>query len=241
MWNHRIAFFAGVILALAALPLLAGADARIKARLGKVLSPGYEIGPIKETPIKGLFEVVVGADVIYVSGDGEYMIDGRLIDLANQKDLTEPRRAMIRKQAIDKVGEDRMVIFAPDKYKHTITVFTDIDCGYCRKLHRQIADYGAEGIRVRYLFFPRAGVNSDSFRKSVSVWCADDRRQALTDAKAGKSLETRSCKNPVKDHLELGKQLGVSGTPAIVLESGDLVPGYVPAKRLAAMLNAKGR
>ncbi|WP_089726585.1 DsbC family protein [Candidatus Thiosymbion oneisti] len=239
MWNHRIAFFAGVILTLAASPLLADADAKIKARLGKVLSPGYEIGGIKETPIKGLFEVVVGADVIYVSGDGKYMVDGRLIDLASQKDLTEPRRAMIRKQAVDQVGEDRMVIFAPDEYEHTITVFTDIDCGYCRKLHREIADYGAEGIRVRYLFFPRAGVDSDSFKKSVSVWCADDRRQAMTDAKAGKPVETKSCENPVQDHLELGKQVGVSGTPAILLESGDMVRGYVPAKRLAAMLNAK--
>jgi len=241
MWNRRIAFFTGVILALAASPLLAGAEAKIKARLDKVLSPGYEIGSIEKTPIKGLFEVVVGADVIYVSGDGKYMVDGRLIDLANQKDLTEPRRAKIRKQAIDKVGEDRMVIFAPDKYEHTITVFTDIACGYCRKLHRQIADYGAEGIRVRYLFFPRAGVGSDSFKKSVSVWCADGRRQAMTDAKAGKPVEPKSCENPVQDHLELGKQLGVSGTPAILLESGDMVPGYVPAKRLATMLNAKGR
>jgi len=239
MWNRRIACFSGVILALAALPLLAGADAEIKAQLGKVLSPGYEISAIEETPIKGLFEVVVGADVIYVSGDGKYMVDGHLIDLASQKDLTEPRRAMIRKQAVDQVSEDQMVIFSPDEYTHTITVFTDIDCGYCRKLHYQIADYGAEGIRVRYLFFPRAGVDSDSFKKSVSVWCADDRRQAMTDAKAGKSLETKSCENPVRDHLELGKRLGISGTPAMVLESGDLVPGYVPAKRLAAMLNRK--
>jgi len=241
MWNHRIAFFAGVILALATSPVLAGAEARIKARLGKVLSPGYEIGSIEKTPIKGLFEGVVGADVIYVSGDGKYMMDGRLIDLVRQKDLTEPRRAEVRKQAVDKVGEDRMVIFAPAEYEHTITVFTDIDCGYCRKLHREVADYGAAGIRVRYLFFPRAGIDSDSFRKSVSVWCADDRRQAMTDAKAGKSLEAGSCKNPVRDHLELGKQIGVSGTPVILLESGEMVPGYVPAKRLAAMLNAKGR
>jgi len=241
MWNHRIAFFAGVILVLAASPLLAGADTKIKARLEKMLSPGYEIGATKETPIKGLFEVVVGANVIYVSGDGKYMIDGRLIDLTSQKDLTELRQAMFRKRAIDKIDEDRMVIFAPGKYKHTITVFTDIDCGYCRKLYREIADYGTEGLRVRYLFLPRAGVDSDSFKKSVSVWCADDRHQALTDAKVGKSLETKSCRNPIQDHLELSKQLGISGTPTIVLESGDLVPGYVSAKRLAAMLNAKGR
>jgi len=241
MRNRRITSLAGVILALAVSPLLAGAGAKIKARLEKVLSPGYEIGSIKKTPIKGLFEVVVGVDVIYVSGDGKYIVDGHLIDLANRKDLTEPRRSEIRKQAVDKVGEDRMVIFAPDKYEHTITVFTDIDCGYCRKLHREIADYGAAGIRVRYLFFPRVGIDSDTFKKSVSVWCADDRRQAMTDAKAGKSLETKNCENPIKDHWELGKRLEISGTPAILLENGDMVAGYVPAKRLATMLNAKGR
>lgn len=242
MWNNRSAFLVGVILTLAASPLFAGADAKIKARLEKVLSPEYKIESIQETPIKGLFEVVVGADVIYVSGDGKYMIHGRLIDMTGHKDLkdlTEPRRAAVRRQAVDKAGEDRMVIFAPAKYDHTITVFTDIDCGYCRKLHREIADYGAEGIRVRYLFFPRAGIDSGSFKKAVSVWCADDRRQAMTDAKAGKQIETKRCKNPVEDHFELGKQLGISGTPAILLESGELVQGYVPAKRLAAMLNAK--
>ncbi len=238
MRNNRIAFYAGMILALAASPVFADADAKIKARLERLL-PNYEIGNIDKTPVKGLFAVVVGADVVYVSGDGRYMIQGRLVDLASRADLTEPRRVVARKQAMEKIGEDRMVIFAPAEYDHTITVFTDIDCGYCRKLHREIADYGAAGIRVRYLFFPRAGVDSDSFRKSVAVWCADDRRRAMTDAKAGKRLKTKSCKNPVKDHLELGEMLGVSGTPAILLESGDMLPGYVPAKRLAAMLNAK--
>jgi thiol:disulfide interchange protein DsbC len=137
------------------------------------------------------------------------------------------------------VPESEMVIFGADDAKHTITVFTDIDCGYCRKLHREIDDYNKENIRVRYLFYPRAGVGSPSYDKAVSVWCADDRKQAMTDAKSGKTLESKSCDNPVKGHLVLGELMGVNGTPAIVLESGELLPGYVPAKRMAQMLNSQ--
>jgi thiol:disulfide interchange protein DsbC len=178
----------------------------------------------------------MGPQVIYVSDDGKYMMQGRLIDLAKREDLTEPRRAAARKQAVERIGEDRMVIFAPEKYDHTVTVFTDIECGYCRKLHQEISDYGKEGIRVRYVFYPRAGAGSDSYKEAIAVWCAADRQKAMTDAKAGKGIEAKSCENPVDEHIKLGEQLGVSGTPAIVLESGELVPGYVPAKRLAALL-----
>jgi thiol:disulfide interchange protein DsbC len=169
------------------------------------------------------------------------MVQGRMIDLDKREDLTEPRKAAARQQAVNKVGEDNMVIFGPDKYDHTVTVFTDIECGYCRKLHREIADYGAEGIRVRYVFYPRAGADSASYKEAVSVWCSDDRRKAMTDAKSGKKLEAKSCSNPVRKHMELGELLGISGTPAIVLENGDMVPGYVPAKRLAAILESKTR
>jgi len=238
MWNVGRTLLVGVMLALVASPSMADANAKIKARLEKVL-PEYTIDGINKTPVSGLYEVTMGPQVIYVSSDGNYMIQGRLIDLANRKDLTEPRQAAARKAAVDKIGEDEMVIFAPDKYDHTVTVFTDIDCGYCRKLHSEIADYGAEGIRIRYLFFPRAGLRSESYKKAVSVWCSNDRRQALTDAKAGKEIESKSCDNPVEEHMKLGELLGVSGTPAILLENGDLVPGYIPAKRLAEILEAE--
>jgi len=234
MTSTRI-LFAGLALTLAASPVLAGAEAAIKESLAKML-PEYEIGSIGETPVKGLYEVMMGPQVMYVSGDGRYMMQGRMIDLANREDLTEPRQAAARKQAVDKVGDAGMVIFAPEKYDHTVTVFTDTDCGYCRKLHKEIDQYEAEGIRVRYLFFPRAGVGSESFKDAVSVWCADDRQKALTEAKAGKRPEQKTCDNPVKAHMALGEMLGISGTPAIVLDNGDMVPGYVPPKRLAAML-----
>jgi thiol:disulfide interchange protein DsbC len=207
------------------------------------------VDSIHETPVPGLFEVLVGSDVIYVSKDGRYMVQGRMVDLVSREDLTEnsPRLAEARKkefkeraEAIKKLGPDQMIVFAPEgKPTYTITVFTDIDCGYCRKLHGEIAGYNAEGIKVQYLFYPRAGEGSPSFAKAVSFWCADDRRTALTDAKAGKSIPDKTCPNPVKEHLELGEQMGVSGTPAIVLENGEMVPGYIPPKRLAAMLKEK--
>ncbi len=238
---------AGAVLALVSAQALADATA-IKKSLAKIL-PEYEVGSVHETPVPGLFEVLVGSDVIYVSKDGRYMVQGRMIDLVSKEDLTEtsPRLAEARKQeakervaAVNKLGEDKMIIFSPPgKAEHTITVFTDIDCGYCRKLHGEIDGYLAEGIKVRYLFFPRSGVGTPSFDKAISVWCADDRKAALTDAKAGKSVPDKKCDNPVKEQMELGEKLGVSGTPAIILESGEMVPGYVPPKRLATMLGEK--
>jgi thiol:disulfide interchange protein DsbC len=242
-----LTLLAGGLLALGSTQ--AAADkAAIKKSLAQVL-PDYEVDSVYETPVPGLFEVLIGTDVIYVSKDGRYMVQGRMIDLASKEDLTEgsPRLAEARKkefkeraEAIKKLGPDQMIVFAPEgKPTYTITVFTDIDCGYCRKLHGEIAGYNAEGIKVQYLFYPRAGEGSPSFAKAVSVWCADDRRTALTDAKAGKSIPDKTCPNPVKEHLELGEQMGVSGTPAIVLENGEMVPGYIPPKRLAAMLKEK--
>ena len=166
-------------------------------------------------------------------GNGQ---QGTILDIKNRENLTEPRKTKARMAAIDAVGVDNMIVFAPENPKHSITVFTDIDCGYCRKLHREIDQYNEAGIGVRYLFYPRAGVGSPSFKKAISVWCADDKRQALTDAKNGKDPAPKECENPVADHFKLGGLLGVSGTPAVVLDDGQMVPGYVPAERMAAFL-----
>ncbi len=220
----------------------------IRDRLSKIL-PDYEINSIYETPIPGVYEVLLDSELVYISGDGRYMFQGRLIDLKDRKDLTESsprllearkRQAKDRVAALEAMGEDTMVIFSPEHPKHTISVFTDIDCGYCRKLHREIQSYLDEGIRVRYLFYPRAGAGSPSYNKAVSVWCADDRNQAMTDAKAGKRIENKKCDNPVLEHLNLGHKFGVSGTPTLVLEDGTIVPGYMPAKRLSALLESSG-
>ncbi len=201
--------------------------------------PGLTVGEINTTPVPGLYEVAVGQKIVYVTADGRYLLQGVLIDLQQQKNLTKPRLDAIKAKAVAALDEQQMVIFGPKDAKHTITVFTDIDCGYCRKLHSEINDYIDKDIRVRYLFYPRAGVGSSSYDKAVSVWCADDRKAAMTRAKAGKPIEKRTCDNPVKQDMALGQQMGVTGTPAIVLNSGRMIPGYVPAERLLPILQSE--
>ena len=219
---------------------LAGDAATIRGALAKAI-PDVKIDSVTPSPIDGLYEVMTGTQLMYVTGDGRYFFDGRIVDLKTRTDISEPRLAAARQQAVAKIDEENMVIFAPDDYKHTVTVFTDIDCGYCRKLHSQIDQYGEEGIRVRYLFYPRAGKGSSAYKDAVSVWCADDRQAAMTDAKSGKEVEAKTCDNPVDEHMALGGDLGLRGTPALVLESGDMVPGYVDPKRLSALLEKSGQ
>lgn len=218
----------------------ASPEERIRAALKKIV-PDMEITSVQPSPIDGLYEVMAGTDLLYVTKDGRYFMSGHIVDLASREDLTEPRLAEARKRLIDSIGEDQMVVFGPDAQpEHTVTVFTDIECGYCRKLHSQMAQYESEGIRVRYLFFPRAGKGSPAYEEAVSVWCAGDaeaRRTAMTKAKAGRKIAARSCENPVDRHMTLGADLGLRGTPAILTEDGTLIPGYVDPKRLAARLN----
>jgi thiol:disulfide interchange protein DsbC len=213
-------------------------NAAIRQSLGKVL-PGVTPDQIKPSPMQGVSEVLVGPRLFYISDDGKYLLQGSLIDLNTRKDISEERRKDIRLDAINKIGADNMIVFPAEKERHTITVFTDIDCGYCRKLHKEIDQFNAEGITVRYLMFPRSGINTPSYDKAVSVWCADDRRAALTHAKAGDEIDARKCDNPVKEQYELGGLLGVTGTPALILDNGELLPGYVPAKRLAKALDGQ--
>lgn len=220
---------------------LASPEQKIRAAL-KEIAPELKVTSIQPAPIKGLYEVMAGTDLMYITADGRHFISGHIVDLKTRDDLTEPRLAEARKRLIDAVGEDAMVVFGNKSAKHTITVFTDIECGYCRKLHSQIADYEKEGIRVRYLFFPRAGKDSAAYDEAVSVWCAGDdeaRRTALTKAKSGQTIETKTCDNPVEEHMTLGADLGLRGTPAIITESGEMIPGYVEPKQLAARLNGQ--
>ncbi|TVQ90198.1 MAG: DsbC family protein [Chromatiaceae bacterium] len=234
---HRPALWVVAILLLASAAGSVQADeaSTIRAALARVL-PDYSVTSVQPTPVAGLFQVEIGPQIMFVTGDGRYLFDGALVDLQTRKDLTEAARGAARRRALQTIGEDNMVVFGPADSPHTITVFTDIDCGYCRKLHAEIDNYAAEGIRVRYLFYPRTGADTPSFDKAVSVWCADDRQAAMTLAKEGKSIPSKRCANPVKRHMELGELLGVRGTPAIMLDSGEMVPGYVEPKRLAALL-----
>ncbi len=195
-----------------------------------------EIRPehIQPSVVAGLWEVRVGSEIAYVSADGRHLFRGDVIDAETDANLTEQRRHGLRRDLLMEVADDQTVIFAPAEYTSTIHVFTDIDCGYCRKLHREIAEYNARGIRVRYLFFPRSGPGTESWTKAEQVWCAADRPRALTRSKMGEVLKEKTCSpNPVARHYELGRDVGLLGTPAIVLESGELLGGYVPPAELA--------
>ncbi|MCU7811433.1 MAG: DsbC family protein [Candidatus Thiodiazotropha sp. (ex Notomyrtea botanica)] len=208
--------------------------------MSKLLS-GRQVDSITPSPISGLYEVLVGPQLYYVSADGKYLFSGKLFDINSREDLTTPKVAMVKANAIEQMGEENMVIFSPKEYEHTVTVFTDIDCGYCRKLHDEIGQYNDLGIRVRYLMFPRAGVGSPAYQKAVNVFCADDKNDAMTRAKAGKDVEERQCENSVAEQYALGQKVGVTGTPAIFLTDGELVPGYVPAAKMQAILKEKSR
>ncbi len=203
----------------------------------KAVTNGIQPDSIQPTPIAGLYEVSVEGQVLYLSEDGRFALQGDLVDLRSRQNLTEERRGQSRISAIKALGENKMISFSPKSPKHTVTIFTDIDCGYCRTLHQKIAEYLDQGIAINYLLYPRSGVGSESYLKAVSVWCADDRQDALTRAKSGQVISSKSCDNPVNAHLELGRLLGVRGTPSIILESGQLVPGYVTAAQLTHMLN----
>jgi len=193
---------------------------------------------ITPSPMAGVSEVLIGPNLMYISNDGKYLLQGSLIELKTRTDISEARRNGIRVDALNDLGEENMIVFPAKEQKHTITVFTDIDCGYCRKLHGEMDKYNAEGITVRYLMFPRAGVDSPSYEKAVTVWCSKDQQDAMTRSKLGETLPKASCDNPVKDEYELGQLLGVRGTPAIITEDGAMLPGYVPAARLAKALDA---
>jgi thiol:disulfide interchange protein DsbC len=226
---------------LASSPVLATAQEAVPAPVTEALNrliPGTPPTSVRAGPAPGYFEVIYGPEVIYVSADGLYLMRGDLIDVKTQTNLTEERRLSARLKSLAEVGEDKMLVFGPKDAKHTVTVFTDIDCPYCVKLHQEVPELNRRGIKVRYLAFPRAGLNSPSYRKTVSVWCAADRNQALTDAKAGKAVPDATCDNPVADQYALGQRLGVTGTPTLILDDGQLVPGYVPAARLVQALDA---
>jgi thiol:disulfide interchange protein DsbC len=195
---------------------------------------------IVPSPVQGLYEVRIGSKVAYVSADGRYLLQGEIIDLDTDLNLTESRREGMRRDVLAGVSEAGMIVFAPAKKPtSTITVFTDVDCGYCRKLHQQIAAYNAKGIKVRYMYFPRSGPGTESWTTAEQVACAKDPRVALTRAKLGETLKDKPCQpNPVAKHYEIGRDFGLQGTPAIILESGELIGGYLDPVELSKYMAA---
>ncbi|RZO84258.1 MAG: DsbC family protein [Oceanococcus sp.] len=229
----------GLLLASTAATLHAADDAsgKIKTLRDKLSNsfPTLKTEDISTTPVKGIYQVNRGVSFGYVTEDAKYFFDGDLIDLKNAVSLTEGSRKSLRLEVLDKIGEDKMITFAAKNQKHEMTVFTDIDCGYCRKLHREMAEYNDAGITVHYVFYPRSGPNTPSFKKAEEVWCSKDQNKAMTEAKDGRDVSAKACSTPVMEHFRAGQEIGVRGTPALVLDDGTMQPGYVPAKRLAQL------
>jgi len=200
--------------------------------------PNMPIDSIDATPIAGVYEVVTEGQIYYIDQNAGFLFTGNLIDLETEENLTENRLGTIHMDLLASMDEKEMLIYEPEEPSdRSITVFTDISCGYCRLLHEQIDTLLDAGVRVRYLMFPRAGLDSDGYRALESVWCADDPQKAMTVAKAGGQIEEKSCANPIEDHVQVAQAVGLRGTPLIYLDTGERVHGYREAKILANMVN----
>ncbi len=215
----------------AATPLSSPVDEAKDPRVDllKHLPAGSKLDDLKNSPIAGIYEFKQGAEISYLTGDGKFFIDGNVYDMATRENLTEGLRASARRALISEIPETQMLIFSPKNPLYTITVFTDVDCGYCRKLHSEMAQLNQLGVRVRYMFYPRTGPGTESWHKAEAVWCSSDRNDALTRAKAGGALDlTKSCGvTPVAREYALGQSIGVRGTPAILTENGNYISGYM--------------
>lgn len=232
----KINYLLGVFLLCASLPAAADkAIDNIRDMLSKRF-PNVVIHSVERTTMPGLIQVVAGSQVVYFDEAGKYMLDGSLVELDSRRNLTEEALGQVRLNAIGKLPESEMLVYQPKQVDHTVTVFTDIDCPYCRKLHNEMDEYMANNIKVRYVFLPFKGPHS--YKTSVSVWCSDDRNTALDIAKAGGEIEEESCPHPIAKHEEIARELGIRGTPAIMMEDGTLLPGYVPVKKLVTSLKS---
>ncbi len=199
--------------------------------------PEVSVDDVQPSPIPGVYQFQMGADVAYISADGRYLIAGDLFEVDSRVNVTEKGRQASRIKLLGKLDERDMIVFSPQVVKHTITVFTDVDCGYCRKLHSQIEQLTKLGVKVRYLAYPRAGPGTDDWRKMEAVWCSKDRLSAITQAKQGQAVKAENCgATPVAKQFQLGEDLGVRGTPAIFTKNGEYIGGYLPPADLVKQL-----
>ncbi|MFO7764730.1 MAG: DsbC family protein [Wenzhouxiangellaceae bacterium] len=207
----------------------------VRERLSSLVNGETEIS-IAESPLPGILQVRLGSDIVYVTDDGRYLLQGRVLDLDTRQDITDQARSEIRRELVREIDHDNLISYGAADSEYEVIVFTDVDCGYCRRLHQQVEEYNDAGIRISYAAFPRAGVGSDTFTKMTSVWCADDQQAAMDLAKGGGTPEPLDCDTTVTAQYEMGQAVGVTGTPALVTPNGDLIPGYVPPEDLRVRL-----
>lgn len=238
MKSLRLIAPALLLLAPLALHSADGADA--SADIAGLKEKYAHADEVRATPIEGLYELRFGYRLAYVDAEGRFgfLGSGDLEDVSTGENLSERRRAAARRELMASLDDWDTLDFMPDETAHELLVFTDIDCGYCRRMHQQMAEYHQLGIGVRYAAFPRSGPNTDTWAAMQSIWCSGNRLEALTRAKAGGFVPERQCGSPsVARHYELGREIGLGGTPAILAPDGRLIPGYIPPARLAAMLS----
>ena len=243
---NDIRLFAFVLLlGAASLPLRAGdavtGDALEALRATLEAPGGLTVEAASESEIPGLLEVRLReGPTVYATPDGKFFLLGDLYQVAADSyvNLAAQRRDRERRETLAAVAEEDMIVFpARGETRSHITVFTDVTCGFCQRLHREVPELNRRGVEVRYLAYPRSGVDSEGFRLLATAWCAVDKRQTLTRLKAGKVVDPAVCDdNPVADQFALGREVGVQGTPAIVTPTGQMIPGYRPADDLIATL-----
>lgn len=222
---------------------LAGQDKTLREKLVLAIEVAsqdqLQILGINVTPMPNIFEVELNTgEILYTDISGDFLFAGDMYQTSAEGllNLSANKRQARTIEKVQAVPDDQKIIFTPDEMKTSITVFTDVDCTYCRALHRDLDKLLALGIEVRYMAYPRGGEQAGSYEKMISVWCSDDRHKALTQAKNGQNIPTKDCNSPVLLHYALGNELGITGTPAIIFPDGRLVPGYAEPDRLAAML-----
>ena len=234
--RHYKIIISGLLLA-TSMQALAQDDYSVVEERIRSLAPNAPSIAISETPIEGILMVQVGGDIVYATADGKFLIQGRVMNMETREDLTEAAKSEVRKELLAGMDTSQQITFTPENPDYELTVFTDIDCGYCRKLHAQVEEYNKSGIAIHYMAFPRAGIGSHSYDKAVSVWCAADQQAAMTQAKLGAEPDPEQCENPIAEQYQLGQALGVTGTPALLTADGTLIPGYVPPEQLRERLD----
>lgn len=233
-----------LVIALCSLGIMSSAQAQLKApdsdyqQVRQQFSQlNLKVKAVSEAPLPGLLQVFTDKGLFFSSKDGQYFIEGNIYDL-NKKVLVndEQMRPYIQQQVA--ASKDDTIEFKAADEKFVVNVFTDPSCGYCRKLHNEMQDYNDAGITVRYLAFPRGGLSSETYLQMQHIWCSKDNRSAMSAAKDGKDIKPAMCSNPVQAQYEMGQSFGINGTPAIILPSGRLIPGYQPVEALLAQLKA---
>jgi len=215
---------------------------KIKQKIEQILPTGAEIESIEPSKFPGIYKVFYGdLQPIYVSNDGTYFIYGDMFEITSNQilNLTDIEISAKRKELLSELDTSKYISFPSDNQKYTVTVFTDVECGYCRKLHKEISEYNKLGISINYAAFPRSGIGSNAFTKMVGAWCSNNPQNAITSLKKGDDLNLEFCDTqPIAKHYAIGKKIGITGTPAIITSNGNLLPGYVPPEELLELLKS---